>query len=183
MQTEHFAKTERIHTLTYTHTHVYLRVGTPSWNTHSVDLLYLERFCENFVTGVPTNASGSFAAGTGCAGGSVALGLELKGKCNWWWYQFLKAIYCICKKPRQSFLQVTFPPKHWHNWHGFLPLSLSKYVAQDEMLLKGCLPVILWETGFLLISYPHFSNFGQHVTDESCSCMHTSCIRLSCYCW
>lgn len=47
-------------------------------------LLYLERFREDFVIGVPTNASRNSASGRGCAvaGGSVALGLELQGKCN-----------------------------------------------------------------------------------------------------
>lgn len=56
--------------------------ATAFWNIHSVDLLYLEHFRENFETGVPTNASGNSASGRGhvMTGGSAALGLELKGK-------------------------------------------------------------------------------------------------------
>lgn len=49
-----------------------------------MDLLYLEHFGENCVTGVPTNASGNSVSGRGrvMTGGSVALGLEWKGNCN-----------------------------------------------------------------------------------------------------
>jgi len=50
-------------------------------------------------------------------------------------------------------------------------------------LLKGGLPIIWWETGLLLIFYLYFSDFGQHTADQSCSCMHTSCISLVCYGW
>lgn len=76
-------------------------------NLHSVDLLYLEHFCESFVIGVPTNASGNSASGRGCVmtGGSATLGLGLKGKCNLLTVQ----IYL-----NSSLLELTMPPKVNH---------------------------------------------------------------------
>lgn len=81
------------------------------------------------------------------------------------------------KKLNKAFLQNTNTIKMDFFFHH------SKNVAQSWTWLNGCLPMIPWKTVFLLISYPYFSNFGQYITDESCSRMHISCVSWFCYCW